>query len=71
MIPKDIESGEQWQVRWDSPTGEVVRTGTEAQVRYMAEQRAPFGPIVEVRTITVGAWRDPDAPEPKFEEEEE
>lgn len=69
MIPKDIETTEQWQVRWQSPTGEVTRTGTEGQVRYMASTRQAFSPVIEVRTITVGQWRNPDAAPKAFEEE--
>lgn len=62
-IPKDIESGEQWQVRWTRPDGaETTRTGNEAQMRWLYEQRREFGSILESRTITVGPWVDPDAP---------
>lgn len=63
-IPADIESCEQWQVRHEGLTGEVVRTGNEGQMRWIAKQRREFGAILERRTITVGAWEavDIDAP---------
>lgn len=63
-IPRDIESGEQWQVRWTRPDGaETTRTGNEAQMTYLWRQRREFGSILEKREITVGAWGavDPDA----------
>lgn len=61
-VPRDIESGDQWQVRWTAPNGsEITRTGTEAQVHFIAGSRPDFGPIIEKRTITVGPWVDPDA----------
>lgn len=67
-IPQDVESCEQWQVRWEGPIGrEVKRNGTEAQVRFVARQHAEFQPVIEKRTITVGQWRNPDAPEPSFD----
>jgi hypothetical protein len=65
QIPKDIESKQQWQVSFEGLHGnEIVRTGTEAQMRYLARQRREFGAVLERRTITVGAWEavDIDAP---------
>lgn len=65
-IPAGIESGEQWQVRHDGLSGEVVRTGNEGQMRWLAKQRREFNAVLERRTITVGAWEavDIDAPVP-------
>jgi hypothetical protein len=65
IMPKDAESETQWKVTWFPPDREqVVRTGTERQVKYMAKQNAPWNPIIETREITVGPWRtfNPDAP---------
>lgn len=65
MIPKDIESGEQWQVRYGGLSGnEVTQSGNEGQMRYVARARKEFGAVLERRTITVSAWEcvDPDAP---------
>ena len=71
-IPRDIETTDQWQVRWEAPGGhEVVRTGSERQVRYMATANAAYGAVLEKRTITVGPWVDPDADAPEPEETDE
>jgi len=70
-IPADIESGDQWQIRYEGLSGnEVAKTGNEGQMRWLAKQRREFGVVLERRTITVGAWEavDPDAP---IEEKEE
>jgi hypothetical protein len=73
VIPKDIESGEQWQVRYEGLHGaEVLKTGSENQMRWVAKARREFGAILERRTITVGAWEavDPDEPVPPPAQEE-
>lgn len=73
-IPKDIESGDQWQVRYEGLHGnEVTQTGNEGQMRYVAKQRREWGAVLERRTITVGAWEavDPDAPAAPPEEDHE
>jgi hypothetical protein len=65
QIPKDIESCEQWQLRYEGLSGnEVVKTGTESQMRWLAKSKREFGAVLERRTITVGAWEavDIDAP---------
>lgn len=64
MYPKDIESGEQWRVRHQAPHDpdtEVVRVVTEVQARSIEARLAALNPVVEVRTITVSDWQDPDA----------
>lgn len=66
-IPKDIESGEQWQVRYEGLHGnEVTQTGNRAQMLYVARQRREWGAVLEKRAITVGAWEcvDIDNPDP-------
>ena len=65
MIPRDIETTDQWQIRWATREGqgEICRSGTEAQVRWLAGQMVEFSPVIERRTITVGPWVDPDAPD--------
>lgn len=73
-IPKDIESGDQWQVRYEGLHGnEVTQTGNEGQMRYVAKQRREWGAVLERRTITVGAWEavDIDNPNPGPAKEEE
>lgn len=73
MIPKDIESGEQWQVRFTGLSGsEVTRTGNKGQMVFLAKQRAEFDAVLERRPITVGAWEqvDPMNPDPEPTEEE-
>lgn len=70
-IPTDIESGEQWQVRYEGLSGgEVTRTGNRGQMLYLARQRREFGAIVERRTITVGPWEAVDIDAPLAEQEE-
>lgn len=67
QFPADIESGEQWQVRYEGLSGnEVVRTGNENQMRWLVKSKREFGAVLERRAITVGAWQsvDPDAPVP-------
>lgn len=64
-IPKDIESTEQWQIRYEGLSGnEVVYTGNEGQMRWLARSKREFGCVLEKRTITVGGWEpvDLDAP---------
>lgn len=64
-IPADIESTEQWQIRYEGLSGkEVVRTGNQGQMRWLARSKREFGCVLEKRTITVSAWEavDPDAP---------
>ena len=64
-IPADIESGEQWQVRYEGLHGrEIVQTGTRGQMLYVAKARREFGAILERRTITVGAWEPVDIDNP-------
>lgn len=63
---QQIESETQWRVTWFPPDRkDVVRTGSERQVRYMAKQNAAFAPIIEAREIVVGDWKivedEPDA----------
>lgn len=59
MIPADIETTTQWRVRHQTPDGsrEMIRTGTEAQVRSIA---ARMNGVVEARIVTVGEWGDPE-----------
>jgi len=74
MIPKDAESETQWKVTWFPPDRQqVVRTGTEKQVKYMAKQNAAWFPIIETREIVVGDWHeyDPDAPPKETDEADE
>ena len=73
MIPVDIESGEQWQVRFEGLSGnEVTKTGNKNQMVYVAKVRREFGAVLERRTITVSAWEavDPDNPNPPEPEED-
>lgn len=62
MIPRDIETTDQWQVRFTPPGGpiEVTRTGTEVQMRGLVRMKADCFPILERRTITVGPWKEVD-----------
>ena len=72
-IPKDIESGEQWQVRYAGLSGsEVTQSGNKGQMVYVARARREFGAILERRTITVSAWEpvDIDNPDPEPVEED-
>jgi hypothetical protein len=60
-----IESETQWKVTWFPPDrSDVVRTGTERQIRKQAQLQADWNPIVEKREIVVGPWEmvDRDAP---------
>ena len=52
----EVESETQWKVTWFAPNGDVVRTGTEVQVRKAAELQAAWNPIIEKREIVVGPW---------------
>lgn len=71
MIPKDIESGEQWQVRYEGLSGnEVTQTGNEGQMRFVAKARKEWNAILERRTVTVSAWEVVD-PEAAPEEDDE
>lgn len=68
-VPVDIESTDQWQVRYEGMSGnEVTRTGNRGQVLYLARQRREFGAVVERRVITVGAWEAVDIDAPLAEE---
>lgn len=73
-IPADIESGQQFQVRYEGLHGqEIVRTGTISQMTYLWRQRREFGAILESREITVGPWEafDPDAPAEEVSDDDE
>lgn len=72
-IPANIESGEQWQVRFEGLHGnEVTKSGNKGQMLYVAKARREFGAVLEKRQITVGAWEavDIDNPDPEPVEEE-
>lgn len=57
MSRDDQETEVQWKVTYFPPDrNDVVRTGTEKQVRKVAELQAEWNPIIETRTITVGEW---------------
>ena len=74
MIPTNIESGEQWQVRFEGLSGEeVTKAGNKGQMVYVAKARREFGAVLEKRTITVSAWEavDPDNPDPVTEDDHE
>jgi hypothetical protein len=60
------ESEVQWKITWFPPDrSDVVRTGSEVQIRKQAQLQAEWNPIVESREITVGPWQivDLDAPQ--------
>lgn len=70
-VPADIESTDQWQVRYEGLSGsEVVKTGNENQMRWLAKSKREFGVVLEKRSIVVSGWEavDPDAPVPAPEE---
>jgi len=70
-IPADIESTEQWQLRYEGLSGnEVTKTGNKGQMLWLAKSKREFGAVLEKRQITVGAWVavDIDNPDPASEE---
>ena len=68
MIPTDIESSVQWRVRHWTPDGtrELVRHGSEAQVRSIAARMGDKTIAVEARAVVVGEWGDPATVEAEF-----
>ena len=54
---KDESSTVQWRVIWFPPEWpHRVFEGTEEAVRKRAEKEAQWNPMVESRTVTLGAW---------------
>jgi len=65
----DMESETQWKVTWFPPDkDEVTRTGTEQQVRKIADLKRDWLPIIESREVIVQPWTivknyaDPEEP---------
>lgn len=53
----------QWRVTYFPPDRkEVVRTGTERQVRKIAQGQEPWHPIIETRTIVISEWEEDPGP---------